>query len=86
MTTLPFPIRSGERDVRRIVAKHLEAFGYDGLYSPRNDCGCELSDLMPCDEEGIGDCEPGVKDDCDPEHCMADGECPWHIVPREKTG
>lgn len=74
------------KDVRSIVRAWLESHGYDGLYSWRAECGCECSDLMPCDEY-TGDCAPGKKVACEPEECPADGECDWHVEkgPRHQT-
>lgn len=51
--------------VKEIVIEHLKRFSYDGLYNPYESCGCEIDDLMPCDNCGISDCEPGYKSPCD---------------------
>jgi len=48
--------------VYRIVHDYLSANGYDGLAG--DECGCELSDLFPCDCDG-GDCQPGYRWTCD---------------------
>ena len=53
-----------EMDVRQIVIKYLKENGFDGLYA--EGCGCEISDLMPCDMP-CEDCKPGYKSSCDPE-------------------
>lgn len=64
-------------DAKDIVATWLKDNWYDGLYT--DDCGCEISELMPCGEFGVM-CEPGYKVPCSgPESCPADGDCPWHI-------
>ena len=49
-------------NVKEIVRKHLEANGFDGLYS---DCECarHIDDLM-CDSSCIPDCEPGYLATC----------------------
>lgn len=65
--------------VHEILKTYLKNEGYDGLYNSLVPCGCELKDLMPCDGEGVGDCEPGYKVPCDPGTCEADGECDWHM-------
>lgn len=62
--------------VRDIVRLHLAQGGFDGLYC--DDCACTVDDLMPCDEIGIGECEPGMKSSC-PSDC---GEHGFHIAPR----
>jgi hypothetical protein len=41
------------RDFNRAA---LELAGFGGLY--HDECGCQLSDLMPCDESP-GNCRPG---------------------------
>ena len=51
-----------EVNVREIVIEYLRSNGFDGLYSPDMDCGCEISDLMPCDRENCHcNCIPGYK-------------------------
>jgi len=72
-------------DVRGIIWNYLKAHGYDGLYSTDIDCGCELADLMPCDEYGIGNCSPGYKASCYDEDCEID-DCDWHIAPEKPEG
>ena len=53
---------SEEMTVREIVARYLRANGFDGLYNDVG-CGCDLSDLMPCD--GPSDmCEPSFRTYC----------------------
>jgi len=72
-------------NIQEIVKKWLEENGYDGLGS--EDCGCELSDLMPCDEPHISDCAAGYKVPCPgPEDCPADGGCPFHISTKKPEG
>lgn len=43
-----------------IVYEWLEQNGYDGLVDVDNECGCQLSDLAPCEMLGQ-DCEAGYK-------------------------
>ena len=62
--------------VKEIVLKYLQENGYDGLFT--EDCGCELSDLMPCSYDCLEYCEAGYKQPCD----CGEG-CDWHIG-REK--
>ena len=51
--------------VKEIVAKWLEANGYDGLADPDRECGCQISDLMPCGEGSL-ECEAGHKKEGNP--------------------
>ncbi len=67
--------------VKEIVKEYLKQHGFDGLYNDQ--CGCEVDDLAPCSEFGW-DCKPGYKTSCIPESCPADGECDFHIGPKEK--
>ncbi len=72
-------------NVKEIVKKFLEDNGFDGLWSNDNECGCEISDLMPCGQVEENDCSPGVKIVF--EDGMCDGDCRgekghWHIAPR----
>ena len=57
--------------VIEIVRLHLEANGFDGLYSPE-ECGCKKDDLAPCGSD-FAMCEPGYLQECD---C---GYHDWHI-------
>ena len=64
--------------VAEIVREWLEQRSYDGLFN--DDCGCQLSDLMPCGYPQP-DCEAGYRrEGCTPE-CGAG--CDFHIC-REK--
>lgn len=66
-------------DVKQIVKQWLQANNYAGLCT--DTCGCEVSDLMPCDNYHH-DCEAGYKVPCPgAEDCPADGDCPFHISP-----
>ena len=71
-----------EMNVKDIVRQWLNENGYDGLSS--EECGCELADLMPCDEPNVVLCVAGHRGKCNPETCAADGDCPWHIIPGKK--
>ena len=44
----------------KIIKEYLKANGFDGLQSYDEDCGCELSDLIPCDND-FSMCIPGYK-------------------------
>ena len=73
-------------NIREIVAEWLKANGYDGL-AGGNDCGCDLDDLMPCNEIWE-DCVAGHKVPCD---CEGDCEMNYwprigHVVPGRKEG
>jgi len=60
--------------VKDIVKKYLVSHGYDGLFSPVCECGCDLGeDFMACDGP-CDECKPGYKID-DP-----DGEYLYLIV------
>lgn len=58
-----------------IVAQYLKDNGYDGLVEETSECGCELSDLMPCGEGCGQGCRAGHKEP-DPT-----GEYDWLIFP-----
>ena len=38
-------------NIKEIVTEYLKSHGFDGLY--HDDCGCDLQDLMPCDEPNL---------------------------------
>jgi hypothetical protein len=76
------PIGHYLTDIKDIVADYLITRGYEGLWNEFIDCGCEISDLMPCDEPS-GDCRPGVKIPCPKDECVLGGECEWHIGLRD---
>jgi hypothetical protein len=59
--------------VREIIFQYLKTNGYDGLCGC--ECGCELSDLAPCDADFCS-CQPGYKVPCDVESCCSAG---WHM-------
>jgi len=64
--------------VQEIITKWLTDKGYEGLFA-LDECGCEVSDLMPCGE-WVGNCEPGYKVPCPgAEDCWAGGDCEFHI-------
>ena len=54
--------RVTDPNLRKIVSDWLRANGYEGLWNQDAECGCELDDLMPCDEPGT-ECTAGVKID-----------------------
>jgi len=45
--------------VKEIVKDWLKSHNYDGLWC--EDCGCELTDLIPCQGDGIEMCRAGYK-------------------------
>ena len=47
-------------NVKEILIKYLKNHGYDGLFSEYGDCGCDIEDLIPCDE-ACHNCEAGYK-------------------------
>jgi hypothetical protein len=66
--------------IRKIVEEWLKKNGCDGLCLPSHGCGCELNDLMPCDEPSPR-CVAGVA--VDPPDDIKDDVVFW-IVPEEK--
>jgi hypothetical protein len=55
--------------VHEIVESWLRQNGYDGLYFDAQECGCFLTDLMPCDG-AAHDCKAGywiIERNCDGE-------------------
>jgi hypothetical protein len=50
--------------VKEIVEKYLKDNGYDGLYSPYDECGCKIEHLFVCGAE-CTDCKAGYLKDCD---------------------
>lgn len=59
--------------VKKIVKAYLQANGYTGLVNGDVPCGCEISDLMPCDSEDMANCKPGYKHLC--RRCPAKKDC-----------
>jgi hypothetical protein len=47
---------------KEIIKEYLEKNGFDGLYI--DDCGCDKSNLMPCESDGCMHCEAGYKHPC----------------------
>ena len=75
----------GKPSVKDMVAAQLKELGYDGLYT--EDCGCQLSDLMPCGTEGIENCQAGYKRPAEPDDCewiWQEGN--WMIGPTKEKG
>jgi hypothetical protein len=73
-------------NVKEIIKAWLEQHQYHGLAG--DNCGCELSDLMPCDGESCDGCLPGRKiihgkDDDDCEFCHGEG-MGWCIIGEDK--
>ena len=63
-------------NLKEIAIKYLKENGYDGLWC--ENCACELSDLMPCDDWISADCQAGYKTVYDKE-CPCGEGCDWHI-------
>jgi len=78
--------------VKEIVYDWLKAHGYTGLYdADGGECGCEIDDLMPADNEACLDCEPGYRVMCTPECAESHEYEPengyaWHIQPEKAEG
>ncbi len=49
--------------VGEIVVKYLKDNGFDGLMQKEIPCGCELSNLAPCNDMP-DDCEPAYRHEC----------------------
>ena len=70
-------------NVHKIIKDYLICHGFGGLCSPDNECGCEVSDLAPCDNAFPDGCEPGYKVLCtegcshEGDHDVSKGD--WHI-------
>ncbi len=62
------------KSMRDIVGEWLKQNGYDGLAG--NECGCELGDLMCCDEPRA-DCVAGHKITCPCSRADAEGGCEY---------
>ena len=55
------------KTVIEIIKKNLIEEGFDGLYNEDLECGCEVSDLEPCDVLQNG-CTAGYKHPGDKEY------------------
>jgi hypothetical protein len=76
-------IKGGSMNIIQIVTQYLKDNGYDGLYKP-DKCGCKLDDLMECENPDESLCEAGYLSKCeDDESTDCDGDCDWHIGPKE---
>ena len=67
--------------VKMILEDWLKLHGYDGLYSADCECSCGVTDLCPCDAEGIASCQAGYLIPC-PGEPECDCNLP-HIGPRK---
>ena len=65
------------KEVHGIIKSYLEKNGYTGLVSGDFECGCEISDLAPCDGP-IMSCQAGYKVNCNSECEHTEGG-DWHI-------
>ena len=61
-------------NVREILKQWLIDNDYDGLQH-ESDCGCQVSDLVPCGGD-CSDCTPGYK-----RIGRTNEECDWYIMP-----
>jgi hypothetical protein len=59
--------------IKEIITAHLRKVGATGLC--REECGCRLKDLMPCDIFDASNCVPAVERGCGIfcEECFGDG-------------
>jgi len=61
-------------NVIQIVELHLSENGFDGLFSPIQDCACKLGELALCENIGI-ECKPGYLGPCN----CAEGDDTHHF-------
>lgn len=52
-------------NVKAIVRDWLVTNGYEGLFNENGECGCDLNDLMCCDNSGVDWCLPAYKLKCE---------------------
>jgi hypothetical protein len=68
--------------VKEMIENYLISHGFTGLCNLSRECGCELSDLAPC-ESYPSTCVPGYKVTCTEEDplCVEQDHDPgdWHI-------
>ncbi len=69
-----------EINVKSIIITHLKINNFDGLCNEFSECGCEISDLMPCEDTELHKCKPGHKVPCPGEDCNWGGDCDWHMM------
>lgn len=50
-------------DLQMIARQYLLDHGYDGLYNADLECGCVVSDLMPCGNPSM-ECQAGYVCEC----------------------
>ena len=65
-------------DGKKMIIAYLKEHGFTGLCQSAADCGCQISDLFPCDSEWFWECEAGYKENCTPK-CNHSEPCDWHI-------
>ena len=78
----------GSENVSGIISGILDAMGYDGLFNPDGECGCETGDLFPCTcNENLNGCEPAYRFDCyrcsgwsENDGDCAKGNCEWDVL------
>ncbi len=49
--------------VKEIIIEYLTKNGYAGLFNSNFECGCDLENLISCDNQ-CTDCEAGYKHKC----------------------
>lgn len=52
-------------DIKEIAEEYLDDNNLTGLREPNGECGCEVSDLMPCSDSVLG-CQAGYRVSCIP--------------------
>jgi hypothetical protein len=57
-------IRRADVVVKEILMAYLKEHGFDGLCNPDMECGCGLDDFMLCENNNIGNCQPGYTWKC----------------------
>lgn len=73
-------------NVKTILREYLVAKGYDGLSLDCGVCGCELDDLMGCDE-AAENCRPAYRVPCNANTCpwgKTSGTHGYHMLPGQR--
>ena len=65
-------------DVKAITIEYLKKHKFDGLFSSGGECACLINDIFCCGAEGVEDCKPGYRIECDG-MCEEGGGCEFHV-------
>jgi len=64
-----------EITVKDIVKQYLRNNGYDGLGHEDSECACDIDNLMWCGADGISECVPAYRWECEEDECCDDPVC-----------